>query len=304
MMYNFSATHFMLLSTLSLSANGVLAKLLAQYASLNPLVFFRLLLPALFMLGTAFVLKHTFYNKNLLKPIVVRAFCIAGCQWCFLYALAHLSLIESVVLFATGPLFIPVVEKLFFATRLPLRNLIALVTTFIGVLFLAGDVTQISLRSELLVGLMAGVFNAGAQVSLYRASKSNLSPIVVNGWVFLLGSMLIVPVMMLSGTSADDFSFATAPTEHGLIWLGLCLLALATISNQVFRSKAYKLATSNTQVAPLIFTNLLFSLVWQLLFFDDSMSVQKAVGVCLIIFANVMLVFSAKWPRSLKAAKA
>ena len=105
----------------------------------------------------------------------LRAVCIAACQVCFIYALMHLSLVESVVLFSTGPLFIPLLEKLMFSVSLSRMNLVGLVVTFIGVTLLAGDVSGIEIRAELLVGLAAGLFNAGSQLSLYRISQSRLN---------------------------------------------------------------------------------------------------------------------------------
>ncbi|MBT2979812.1 EamA family transporter, partial [Vibrio anguillarum] len=113
-----------------------------------------------------------FPPKGMKRALWVRSVCIAGCQLCFIYSLQHLSLVESVVLFSTGPLFIPLLEKLIFGVVMKAGTVVSLAITFIGVLLLAGDVSGIHLRMELLVGLLAGALNAGSQLSLYRATKS------------------------------------------------------------------------------------------------------------------------------------
>ncbi|MFA0724903.1 EamA family transporter, partial [Vibrio sp. 10N.222.49.E5] len=76
--------------------------------------------------------------------------------------------------------------------------------------------------------------------------------------------------------------------------LGAFGLALFTINTQIFRSKAYKLAESGSQLAPLIFTNMLFSALWQGLFFDDVFSTQQILGINLIVVASITNTLLAK----------
>ncbi|MDG3085394.1 EamA family transporter [Vibrio hannami] len=109
---------FMLMSTLSLSFNGLAAKYLANSVSIQWLSFIRFLLPAIMVFGILSISKINLPTKEMWKPLVTRGISIATCQICFLVALEKLTLVESVVLFATGPLFIPVFEKLFFGVSI------------------------------------------------------------------------------------------------------------------------------------------------------------------------------------------
>lgn len=290
---------FMLSSTFSLSISGLLSKSLANQLDANLLGFLRFLLPALMILLMLCVRGVKKPSREMFKPIWVRAFCIAACQLCFIFSLQHLTLVESVVLFGTGPLFIPVLERLFFALPIKWVTVCCLVVTFSGVVMLSGGIGNIEFRPELFVGLAAGLFNAGSQISLYRVSKSKLNALEINFWTFIYASALLFPVMVISlyigGISA---SLGAPESSSGVVLLVVMLatLSLLIINTQVFRSKAYKLVSSSSQLAPLIFTNLLFTALWQWLFFNDPFTAHQLFGLALIIAANVLNMVIPQWP--------
>ncbi|MCC4855025.1 EamA family transporter [Vibrio splendidus] len=311
------ATAFMLLSTFSLSLSGLMAKYLSVSMPVSLLSFVRFLLPSLFLFLFLMFYKITKPSLDMWKPLVMRAIFMVACQWCFLTSLQTLTLVEGVVLFSTGPLFIPLLEKLMFGTKIHTTTVICLVVTFVGVVMMAGDWSQFEFGSEffrpaLLLGLLAGVFNSGSQVSLYRASKTSLTPAELNAWTFLVAAIIVIPMVVFTSVSAapdglesaaDNGTFSALLSFEGLRWIGLGAfgLALFTINTQIFRSKAYKLADSGSQLAPLIFTNMLFSALWQSLFFDDVFSTQQLIGINLIVVASITNTLLAKKHSKAKA---
>lgn len=258
------------------------------------LTFLRFLLPTLLLFAIVLAAKLPLPPRKVLKPIIIRGLCIAACQLCFIASLNTLSLVESSVLFATGPLFIAVLEKLFFKVTIKPETKFGLAATFVGVLMLAGDVSGIQFRPELLIGLGAGFFSAGSQVSLFRASKKEVKPAVFNSWTFLIAALSVLPLSFISGLSEMDMQILIEPQLNTLVWICLLALSISVVGNQIFRSKAYRLAESNSQLAPLIFTNLLFTAIWQILFFDESFSHYQVAGITLIILAALMNSFAAK----------
>ncbi|MEZ8929754.1 MULTISPECIES: DMT family transporter [unclassified Vibrio] len=311
------ATAFMLLSTFSLSLSGLMAKYLSVSMPVSLLSFVRFLLPSLFLFLFLMFYKITKPSLDMWKPLVMRAIFMVACQWCFLTSLQTLTLVEGVVLFSTGPLFIPLLEKLMFGTKIHTTTVICLVVTFVGVVMMAGDWSQFEFGSEffrpaLLLGLLAGVFNSGSQVSLYRASKTSLTPAELNAWTFLVAAIIVIPMVVFTSVSAAPDALESAAGNgtlsallsfEGLRWiaLGAFGLALFTINTQIFRSKAYKLADSGSQLAPLIFTNMLFSALWQSLFFDDVFSTQQLIGINLIVVASITNTLLAKRHSKAKA---
>ncbi|MBO0180516.1 EamA family transporter, partial [Vibrio parahaemolyticus] len=83
-----------------------------------------------------------------------------------------------------------------------------------------------------------------------------------------------------------NMSVMAPEISSNTLWIGM--MSLMIINTQVFRSKAYKLASSGSQLAPLIFTNFLFTAVWQSLFFEDRMSQSQIVGMSLIVLAIIL----------------
>ena len=278
---------FMMASTFSLSLTGLVSKFLTDHFEVSLLSFLRFIVPAM-MLVLVFVgreIRWPNYNEQL--SLWIRALCLGLSQVCFIFSLQHLTLMESVVLFATGPLFIPVLENLIFSTPIKVVNTIGLVVTFVGVTMLSSDESQISVRLELIVGLCAGLFNAGSQLSLYKISQSRLNAFEINFWSFLYAAVVVVPILTFSFI---DNRAMYQPLDDGpwLVVIALSLLGLMVINTQVFRSKAYQLASSGSELAPVIYTNLVFTAVWQCLFFQKTYSHVHLYGLILIILTNVV----------------
>ncbi|MFM2591658.1 DMT family transporter [Vibrio harveyi] len=278
---------FMLMSTLSLSVTGLLAKQLSDDLSVTMFSFLRFFTPALILLVMLRFKNLTLPTAGTIKPIVLRVLFIAMCQLCFIASLQTLTLVEGVVLFATGPLFMPIVEKLFMRGQIRMSTIVALVMAFSGVILLAGADGEFTWRIDLLLGLAGGLFNSGSQLTLYKASKSGLSPLEINFWTFGTAALLILPLVFVNDASmlVNSLSISTFETPNTAL---VFLMSLLIINTQVFRSKAYQLASSGSQLAPLIFTNLLFTAVWQWTFFDDQMSHSQVAGVSLIVLATVL----------------
>ncbi|WP_025542032.1 DMT family transporter [Vibrio parahaemolyticus] len=278
---------FMLMSTLSLSITGLLAKQLSEALSVTMFSFLRFFLPALILLLVLIPKGIKLPKSTELKPTLLRALCIGLSQLCFIASLQTLTLVESVVLFATGPLFMPVIEKLAWHGKIRASTVFGIVMAFSGVMLLAGTEGEFTLRYDLLLGLAGGLFNSGSQLTLYKVSKSNMSPLEINFWAFSFAALFILPLALINDGSgllgAHSFSLSVEPS---VLWL--LVMSMLIINTQVFRAKAYQLASSGSQLAPLIFTNLLFTAVWQSLFFADVMSRTQIAGMGLIVLATVL----------------
>ncbi|EGU0165966.1 DMT family transporter [Vibrio parahaemolyticus] len=278
---------FMLMSALSLSVTGLLAKQLSEALSVTMFSFLRFFLPALILLLVLIPKGIKLPKSTELKPTLLRALCIGLSQLCFIASLQTLTLVESVVLFATGPLFMPVIEKLVWHGKIRASTVFGIVMAFSGVVLLAGTEGEFTLRYDLLLGLAGGLFNSGSQLTLYKVSKSNMSPLEINFWAFSFAALFILPLALINDGSgllgAHSFSLSVEPS---VLWL--LVMSMLIINTQVFRAKAYQLASSGSQLAPLIFTNLLFTAVWQSLFFADVMSRTQIAGMGLIVLATVL----------------
>ncbi len=278
------AMSYMLSSTLSLSVTGLITGYLANYFVAVDLALIRFLVPAVILFVVLTITGLRLPPTSMRKVLAIRAFSIAACQLCFIYALGKLSLIESVVLFGTGPLFIALFEKCLYNIELAVRTTTALLFTFIGVIFLAGDPSGFTFKPELLIGLLSGVFNAGSQLSLHRASKGEMSGVENNAWTFLIAGIFLIPfAVIFHKTIGVDYGIGDIST---IMYAAIAVLTVMIINTQVCRYKAYKSAATNTQVAPLIYTNLVFTAMFQITLFDTTFTLSQLAGIALIILGN------------------
>ncbi|GAM64026.1 metabolite transporter superfamily [Vibrio ishigakensis] len=247
----------------------------------------RFFLPAIIMLSLILLVKRCLPERDMWRVLIIRAVGVAACQFCFLYSLGKLSLVESVVLFSTGPIFIALFERCLFKIQLQSATLWAIGLTFWGVIFLAGNTDGFTFKPELLIGLMSGMFNAVSQLSLHRASKSSMSGMESSGWSFLLAGVILVPILALfHEQGAVDLNF-TFTASH-IVMLIVMVMTFAIIGTQLARNSAYRLAETNSQLAPLIYTNLVFTAVWQFTLFDERFSLHQYIGLGLIVGANML----------------
>ena len=244
-------------------------------------------MPAALLMMVLLITKLRFPPKKLLAPLAIRALCIAGCQLCFIYSLSKLSLVEGVVLFGTGPLFIPVLEKLIFSVKLKVSTILALAMTFTGVLMLSGNLSGFTFKPALLVGLLAGLFNAGSQLSLHRATRSELSPVEINAWTLGFAAIVFIPILLSGFALNGAANFKIGDSSNLILVFGLFVVSVLIINTQIFRAKAYKLVDSSSQLAPFLFTNLLFTSIWQVVFFNVAFSSLQLAGLLLIVAASV-----------------
>lgn len=278
---------FMLVSTFSLSLTGLVSKFLTDHFEVSLLSFLRFIIPTMILILIFAGREIRWPSRNEQYALWIRALCIGLSQVCFIYSLQSLTLMESVVLFGTGPLFIPILENLIFSTKVQTVNIIGLIVTFGGVLLLSADGTHLNMRFELLVGLCAGLFNAGSQLSLFRISQSRLNAFEINLWSFLYAAVVVVPMLAFSFVEGRSM-YQPIDNSAWLVLGALGLLGLMIINTQVFRSKAYHLSSSNSELAPIIYTNLLFTALWQFLFYQKTYNTLQLVGLALIVMTNVV----------------
>lgn len=98
---------------------------------------------------------------------------------------------------------------------------------------------------------------------------------------------MLVPILALfHEQGAVDLNF-TFTTSH-IVMLIVMVMTFAIIGTQLSRNSAYRLAETNSQLAPLIYTNLVFTAVWQFTLFDERFSLHQYIGLGLIVGANML----------------
>ncbi|MEJ6120628.1 DMT family transporter [Vibrio sp. 2-Bac 85] len=271
----------MLLSTVCLSLSGFLAKYLEHIVPINVLLMARLTIPAIIMLGTAFILRARLPTFAETKVIGKRSIFIALTQFCFFLSLSKLSLIELVVLFSTGPLFIPIIERILYGSTISRPIVLTLVFSFFGVIVQSGVINGVQFQWGMLLGLLAGFFNACSQVSMYKSSQIKLNPFMTNGVSFLIAVILVLPIAtLLMESSTSEFTYWLFPYAEVIVLMGAL-----SVGTQLFRTKAYQRSLSSAELAPIFYLNIFIAALLQAIFFEQTFQLFQVVGLAIIVSA-------------------
>ncbi|GLT13755.1 membrane protein [Vibrio algivorus] len=250
---------------------------------INVLLIARLFIPASIMLVAALWVKASVPCLRETLVISRRSVFIALTQFCFFSALVNLSLIELAVLFSTGPLFIPLIERVLYGVKLSLPVILTLLVSFTGLIIQSGILEEFDFQWGMGFGLLAGFFNACSQVSMYRASKIKAHSLMINGISFLVASILVLPVSFLM----VDSSTSILPISLFPYVILIAVMGGLSIGTQLFRTSAYRKAISTAELAPIFYLNILISALMQFLFFDERFTSHQILGLSLIVTSCV-----------------
>ncbi|WP_413700607.1 DMT family transporter [Psychromonas sp. KJ10-10] len=215
------------------------------------------------------------------KVISKRSIFIALTQFFFFLSLSKLSLIELVVLFSTGPLFIPIIEKVLYGSKISRPIALTLLFSFFGVIVQSGVINGIQFQWGMLLGLLAGFFNACSQVSMYKSSKINLHPLMTNGVSFLIATLLVLPVVTLIIESpASEYAYWLFPYVAVIVIMGGL-----SVGTQLFRTKAYQRSLSSAELAPIFYLNIFIVALLQVIFFEQTFQLFQLLGLSIIVTA-------------------
>ena len=259
----------MLAASLAFAGVGALAKFAMEALSTEMTVFFRnfmalvLLMPWLLARHGKAVLSTRRFGLHLLRAAAGLA-----AMYCIFFALDRLQLGEAILLSYTTPLFIPLIAYWWIREPVSPQTRIAIVIGFVGVALILKPGHGI-IRPAALVGIMAGVLMAIAQVTVRHLSKSEPSVRVV--FYFSMISSVVSAVPLL-------WSWQTAPPH---IWLVLVVIGQVTMTN------GYRLSTA-ARVGPIGYANVLFSTLLGWLFWGEILDSLSWIGAVLICLAGIV----------------
>ena len=200
---------------------------------------------------------------------VVRSAFGLGAMYCFFFAIAHMRLADAVLLNYTFPLFMPFIAHPWLGERLHAGVWISLAVGFLGVVFILKPGTGL-LDPVALVGLLAGLLAAVAQVSIRRLTREDSIVRIVFYFGFFSTLFSAVPLIFKWQTPAPR------------TWLVLLLMGVFATVAQLFLTSAYAHAPAAT-VGPFIYAIVVFAggldwLLWGML--PDRLSIAGAVLIC------------------------
>lgn len=278
----------MLLSSVALSFFTLFAKFGTENTSYFLLTFLRFGVPFLLVLPYLLwstPIKELFDTSNF-KMQLLRTGCILVYQYSIFYYLMHASLLDATVLQNTAPLFMPILERIFFKHRFNGRVLISIIVSFVGVLCILQPDQQLFARLSI-AGLLAPLGQAGSQVLFgHQARKESQKTTLF--YLFFLSSLFTAIAFLFS----NEFFGAKNSLENYsvLAWANILALGLMSVFNQSLRGIAYRHGKPSA-LAPFLYFSLIFSALFDWAIFHRLPNWLSLAGAIFVFAGGLIQVY-------------
>ncbi|MGH8079920.1 MAG: DMT family transporter [Lysobacter sp.] len=222
------------------------------------------------------------------RPGWVRAVCVIVSQGCFVLAAMRGDLLHAVLLYNTGPLFIPLVAWAWLGERLRPAAVWGLIVGFLGVLVVLRPDAR-GLDGNALISLLGGFAMAASQVLFYRSAQHQ-PPFRNQFKLYLQASMvgLLLALFGLAHMPSLPSSGGAAAVESWVLVLALLGMAACSLGSQSLRDLAYRGMDNASTLAPLMYVAVPVSAVLDWWLFDHAARASTLIGAGLIVVGAVI----------------
>ena len=262
-----TALKFMLISTVAFACMNVTVKYL-EHISAYQIVFFRSFGSLFFTFG--FLLRN---NIPILgthrKLLVLRGLAGVTAMTLFFMSIKYLPVGTAVSLRYLSPIFAALFAMLLLKEKVRPMQWLFFAIAFAGVLIMKGLDAQLNSLGMLLI-LIASVFSGLVYIIINKIGKREHPVVIVNYF------------MVIATITGGLLSINTWVNPVGIQWLLLFSLGIYGYIGQVYMTKAFQ-ATKISQVAPLKYVEVIFTVALGVLLVDEVYSIWSLLGIVLII---------------------
>jgi len=266
------------LAALMFASMGVAVRYASASLPSETLVFLRNGFGLLFLLPWLYRGGFRSLKTKRLSGHITRSVTGLAAMYCFFYAIAHLPLVEAVLLNFSSPIFTAIIAIIWLGEEATRKLLLAIVIGFCGICFILKPGIGI-LSAAALVGLISAVFAAMAMVSIRDLSKTEPTRRIV--FYFCVTSTLISAIPMIWYWQTPDLKALLAMVFAG---------ASATLG-QLLLTHGYSLAPA-AKVSPYSYNTIIFAAIYGWIFWSETPDILTLFGALLIIFAGIITLLS------------
>lgn len=204
----------------------------------------------------------------------------------FFYNIGHISLADAMTFSRTSPMFTALLAFWFLKEKLGLKEIVALVLGFLGILFIMKpNGLQLDLTDVL--GLLSGIGAALAYTSVKELKKFYDTRVIVLSFMLTgtIGPLLLIAFNDLIHVDFLKASFVMPDLKMWIMIVGLG--ASATIA-QIYMTKAYGVTKAGI-VGAVSYANILFSLIIGVMLGDALPDFWGAFGIILVIIGGILV---------------
>ncbi len=277
---------YMLFASFCFAIMGAMAKELSSYMDSLEVVFFRNLI-GVALIGLSLV-KSPIKEQVGGKPFLLffRGFMGFLALVAFFYNIAHISLADAMTFSRTSPIFTAIFAFLFLKERLNLKQVVALVVGFLGIVFI---MKPNGLRLDLtdILGLLSGIGAALAYTSVKELKKYYDTRVIVLSFM-LTGTIGPLLLIVFNDYLHLEFLKATFVMPDLKMWALIAGLGISATIAQVYMTKAYG-ATKAGIVGAVSYANILFSLIIGVMLGDSLPDLWGAIGIVLVVLGGILV---------------
>ena len=215
-------------------------------------------------------------------------------NWAFFTAIQEMNLSTAAVLLYTGPAFVTVLSRVFFKELFTPQKLIALITTFVGCIFVIGLFPS-NTGSFSLYGIIVGI-GSGFGYALYsifgKVALSLYSSLTTTTYTFFVAAAALLPTTGLL-TKGTGYWSAEA------IWLSLGLGIIPTVIAYLLYTRGLQYVESSKASIAATVEPVVAALIGVLLF-QDLLNLWQMFGMILVLSAVLFIHIKRKIPTPMK----
>ncbi len=280
------AAGFATFNAAMLGGMSLFAKLLAQYFDPIEVTFWRNIASIILLLIWLFAIRNfIFYKTSRPWAHLFRSFIgtigIALGMW----TVSILTLAETTILLFTSPLFTVLLSALILKEKIGVFRFSAVLVGFIGVAIAANPADMSIPLIGLAAGLGWGFMSGSVDVTLRWMGKTEKS-ITTTFYFLLFGTLSTALFWPFSQTPITAISIDKAWVVTGII----CGLGATGTLALLAKTQSYRIGEASI-IAPIMYTMLIWSVLFDYLFWDRIPEWNVIAGATLIIAANLFIIY-------------
>jgi drug/metabolite transporter (DMT)-like permease len=249
------------------------------------------------------VIAATASLRDLLSPragwLTVRGLVLMVAYTAYYLAFPSMPLANVVALWFTAPLFVTLLAGPFLGERVGMRQWIATIVGFIGVLIIVRPLTSAFALSSLLPIISALAYAISALMAR-RMGETESAPVMslYQNFVYLLVALVLAAIFGgggFEGTGDPSLEFLVrgwvSPSARDLALLAACGVIASAAT--VLLTQAYRLAEANF-VACFEYTAIIWACLGGYLFWNEVPDLYTFIGAALIVAAGFYMLFGAQ----------
>jgi len=278
----------MLIASFTFAIMGAFAKLASESMSSLEVVFFRNVFGVV-LVGFAVLRRPMRHVGGKPWLLFFRGFMGFTALLAFFYNIAHIPLGDAMTFSKTSPIFTAIFAWMFLQEKLSLKGWGAIGIGFVGIVLITQPSGEWFTKYDLL-GIFSGVGAALAYTSIRELRNYYDTRAIVLSFMGIgtIGPVILFIISAYFHMPSLDFILGEFVVPEGIVWFYVIGMGVLATISQLLMTKAYG-ETKAGIVGAVSYSNIVFSIAVGMLLGDSFPDLLTACGICLIIFAGVMV---------------